>query len=139
MNRTLAALRGDPRVELVDDERALGHGYIVTLAPGWTLDIRDPHNGVYGEDTVAKAWETLKSAVPLLPPTYILTAPERLKDYALIIRCIHQRGDDQERCLKELGRRGLWLSADQKAQAGLQESIGDSKAPHAPAGDIGPP
>ena len=68
-----------------------------------------------------------------------LVDPFYLKDWALLIRCVWQRGADQERCLKELGRRGLWLSADQKAQAGLQESIGDAEAPHDPPADIGPP
>jgi hypothetical protein len=48
-----------------------------------------------------------------------LTDPEKLPAFALIIRCIHQRGPDQERCLTELGKRGLWLSDTQKKEAGL--------------------
>jgi hypothetical protein len=51
-----------------------------------------------------------------------LVDPFYLKDWALIIRCIWQRGEDQERCLEELDRWGLWLSDDQKAQAGLPVS-----------------
>lgn len=68
-----------------------------------------------------------------------LTDPFYLEDWALIIRCTWQRGEDQERCLKELDRRGLWLSDDQRAQAGLQESIGHPEAPETPGADIGPP
>lgn len=48
-----------------------------------------------------------------------LTPPAQLKGWQLIIRCIHQRGPDQQACLSELAARGLWLSPDQKAQAGL--------------------
>ena len=50
-----------------------------------------------------------------------LVPPGELKDWALLIRCIHQRGADQEACLAELSRRGLWLSPEQKEQAGLVE------------------
>lgn len=50
-----------------------------------------------------------------------LMRPQFLKAWALIIRCIHQRGDDQEHCLEELDRRGLWLTEEQKVQAGLAE------------------
>ena len=39
--------------------------------------------------------------------------------FAIIIRAIHERGASQEEALSELARRGLWLSDDQKAQAGL--------------------
>ena len=55
--------------------------------------------------------------------TTVLTTPDKLKSWQLIIRCIHQRGADQEDCLKELAARGLWLSAEQKAQAGLAETL----------------
>ncbi|MBB3910142.1 hypothetical protein [Sphingomonas desiccabilis] len=48
-----------------------------------------------------------------------LVPPERLKDWQLVLRCIHQRGADQEACLAELRERGLWLSEEQRAQAGL--------------------
>lgn len=53
-----------------------------------------------------------------------LTQPNALKDWQLMIRCIHQRGADQEACLAELARRGLWLSAEQRAQADLPPQTG---------------
>ena len=62
--RTLAALRSDARVEIVDDERAIGNGLIVTLQPGLTIDSCDPHAGVFGEDTVSECWATLMRAKP---------------------------------------------------------------------------
>lgn len=68
-----------------------------------------------------------------------LVDPFYLQDWALLIRCIHQRGDDQARCLVELDRRGLWLSPDQRAQAGLQESIGAPEPPNYPSADIESP
>jgi len=43
----------------------------------------------------------------------------RLPSYAVIIRAIHERGDTQRAALVELNARGLWLSAEQRAQAGL--------------------
>lgn len=51
-----------------------------------------------------------------------LAHPSALRDWELIIRCIWQRGEDQERCLKELKARGLWLSSEQRPQAGLPET-----------------
>lgn len=48
-----------------------------------------------------------------------LTPPAKLKSWALIIRCIHQRGEDQTACLAELTARGLWLAPEQRQQAGL--------------------
>jgi hypothetical protein len=39
--------------------------------------------------------------------------------YCIIIRSIHCRGERQRLALAELDRRGLWLSAEQKLQAGL--------------------
>lgn len=41
------------------------------------------------------------------------------QSFAVIIRCIHDRGELQQVALAELNRRGLWLSAEQKKQAGL--------------------
>jgi hypothetical protein len=49
----------------------------------------------------------------------VLVKPRRLASWCLIIRCIHQRGEDQRNCLAELSRRGLWLTEEQKIQAGL--------------------
>jgi hypothetical protein len=40
--------------------------------------------------------------------------------FCIIIRSIHCRGERQRLALAELDRRGLWLSAEQKLQAGLQ-------------------
>ena len=51
-----------------------------------------------------------------------LTPASKLKSYQLIIRCIHQRGEDQAACLIELRRRGLWLSPEQRAHAGLSDA-----------------
>jgi len=39
--------------------------------------------------------------------------------FVIILRCLHCRGQDQQRALRALNARGLWLSTDQKAQAGL--------------------
>ncbi len=44
---------------------------------------------------------------------------EELTNYAVIIRAIHERGAYQDGALLELERRGLWLSDEQKVQAGL--------------------
>jgi hypothetical protein len=49
----------------------------------------------------------------------VLTKPRYLASWCLIIRCIHQRGEDQRNCLAELERRGLWLTEEQKVEAGL--------------------
>lgn len=40
-------------------------------------------------------------------------------DWVVIIRCVWCRGADQQEALAELERRRLWLSEDQKAQAGI--------------------
>lgn len=41
------------------------------------------------------------------------------EDYVVIINAIHERGPRQQQALEELNRRGLWLSDEQKRQAGL--------------------
>ena len=44
----------------------------------------------------------------------------KLKDnYCVIIQAIHERGETQKAALRELDKRGLWLSEDQKKQAGV--------------------
>lgn len=43
----------------------------------------------------------------------------RSQAFAVIIRAIHTRGAEQKAALRELNRRGLWLSDEQKVQAGL--------------------
>lgn len=44
---------------------------------------------------------------------------ETIPAYAVIIRAIWERGPIQQEALAELDRRGLWLTDDQKLQAGL--------------------
>lgn len=63
MGKGLDKLRSDPRVEHVDDERAMGNAIIVTLAEGWTLNPRDPHDGVFGADTLKECRDMLAKAV----------------------------------------------------------------------------
>ena len=58
----LNKLRADKRVQFVD-ERGTGNSIIVTMREGWTLDARDPHDGVFGGDTIKECLETLRSAV----------------------------------------------------------------------------
>jgi hypothetical protein len=48
-----------------------------------------------------------------------LTAVRKIPSYAVIIRCIHCRGDEQLEALEELARRRLWLSEEQTQQAGV--------------------
>lgn len=49
-----------------------------------------------------------------------LTPVREIPHYAVIIRCIHERGETQIEALAELRRRGLWLSEEQKITAGLK-------------------
>lgn len=39
--------------------------------------------------------------------------------YIIIIRAIHERGESQRTALRALKARGLWLSDEQKQQAGV--------------------
>jgi hypothetical protein len=66
VSKGLEKLRADKRVETVDDERKIGNSIIVGMAKGWTLDARDPHDGVFGADTLKEAWATLKTAVQII-------------------------------------------------------------------------
>lgn len=43
-----------------------------------------------------------------------LTPVTNIPDFAVIIRCIHERGETQEAAFRELNRRGLWLSEEQR-------------------------
>ena len=52
-----------------------------------------------------------------------------LTAYAVIIRAIHERGHYQDEALAELDRRGLWLTLDQKVQAGLASYWPRDKVP----------
>jgi hypothetical protein len=42
------------------------------------------------------------------------------EDFVVIINAIHERGSRQEEALREMDKRGLWLSPEQKVQAGLE-------------------
>ena len=42
-----------------------------------------------------------------------------IPDFAVIIRCTWERGEIQREALAELERRRLWLSKEQKEQAGI--------------------
>ena len=44
---------------------------------------------------------------------------KKIPDYAVIIRAIHERGATQTQALEALKARGLWLSDEQKEQAGF--------------------
>lgn len=43
----------------------------------------------------------------------------KLESFCVIIQAIHERGETQRAALDELRARGLWLSAEQRQQAGL--------------------
>jgi hypothetical protein len=49
----------------------------------------------------------------------VLTPVREIESYAVIMRCIYERGQKQEDALDELARRGLWLSENQATQAGV--------------------
>ena len=66
-NGYLARLRRHPRVEIVDDEREIGNGVIVTLRQGWSFDPWQD-NRVAGEDTPRAAMELVRSALPFAGP-----------------------------------------------------------------------
>lgn len=60
--KALDRLRADHRVEIVDDERAIGNSVIITLAKGWRF--RDQGEHVFGEDTPTKALRSLRRVKP---------------------------------------------------------------------------
>lgn len=62
MATVLQTLQAHPRVEIVDDERALGNGVIVTLRAGFSFDPIDPENRVAGEDTPSQMLAAVRSA-----------------------------------------------------------------------------
>jgi len=64
---TLDKLRRHPRVEIVDDERSIGNGVIVTLRQGWTFDALQD-NRVGGGDTIKDAYEAVRYAKPFAGP-----------------------------------------------------------------------
>lgn len=57
-------------------------------------------------------WETIR-ALDLAAQAH------KSQSFAVIIRATHERGEVQRAALDELNRRGLWLSDEQKRQAGL--------------------
>jgi hypothetical protein len=59
----LSDLRDNHRVEIVDDERAIGNGLIITLRAGWSFDPTQD-NRVAGADTVQQAQQLVRSARP---------------------------------------------------------------------------
>lgn len=60
----LDRLRRHARVEIVDDERAIGNGVIVELKAGFHFDPIDPENRVSGEDTPTKALAAVRASYP---------------------------------------------------------------------------
>lgn len=60
-----------------------------------------------------------------------LTPVAEIPSYAVIIRAIHERGAAQREALVELDRRGLWLDAAQREQAGLVVPGGPLEKAHA--------
>jgi hypothetical protein len=64
---SLEKLRKHPRVEIVDDERGIGNGVIVTLKKGWTFDPAFD-NRVRGEDTIREMLESVRMASPFNGP-----------------------------------------------------------------------
>lgn len=47
----------------------------------------------------------------------------RSQSFALIIRATTMRGPEQKAALREMRRRGLWLSPEQHEQAGLKQGV----------------
>jgi len=50
----MSQLKKNPRVEIVDDERSMGNGIIITLKQGWSFDPMQD-NRVAGADTIIEA------------------------------------------------------------------------------------
>lgn len=61
MATVMDTLRKHPRVEIVDDERSIGNGVIVTLRAGWSFDPIDPENRVRGEDTASEMLSSVRT------------------------------------------------------------------------------
>ena len=92
------------------DIRGDGAGY----RPGLYAVVND--NGGVGQSDIRRSGQTLRQLVQAIDAAVKF---DRLRDFAVIIQAIHERGEVQRMALRELNRRGLWLSADQRAQAGL--------------------
>lgn len=66
-NGYLDRLQRNPRVEIVDDEREIGNGVIVTLKQGWSFDpLQD--NRVSGEDTPKQMLDAVRYAYAFAGP-----------------------------------------------------------------------
>lgn len=70
-------LRNHPRVLLVDDERGIGNGVIVTLRAGFHFDPLDMENRVSGEDTPTVALAAVRNAHEA-PPGSVLSPDEEV-------------------------------------------------------------
>ena len=69
MSKTLDAIRKQPWISAVDDEREDGSSIIVTLKREWEFCSEDPGCGVKGFDTVTEARAgTSRRAVQLSAP-----------------------------------------------------------------------
>lgn len=55
---SLKQLRKHPKVEIIDDERAIGNGLIVTLKKGYSF-CEATDNRVLGEDTIKELHEQI--------------------------------------------------------------------------------
>ena len=75
--------------------------------------ITNDSGGVSASDLRERTmWETIR-AIDLAIKAH------KSQAFAVIIRAIHTRGAEQKAALRELRRRGLWLSEEQKQQAGV--------------------
>lgn len=109
-----ACTRHNAALQLVPDD----NGYLQ-----WA-DIRG--DGIYRPNLYAKSGQgvtqshlrgrTMRETIANIDHAIKLNG---LPDYAVIIRAIHDRQTAQVSALAELNRRGLWLNADQRKQAGL--------------------
>lgn len=75
--------------------------------------VTSEQGGVGSSDLRGK---TMRETVQLID---MAIQANKSQSFAIIIRCVHERGMSQRIALRELNRRGLWLSDEQKAQAGL--------------------
>lgn len=55
--------KSDPRIEMIDDERDAGNGWLVYLRPGWTID-QLGHTHCFGEDTLRGVARVMKLVQP---------------------------------------------------------------------------
>ncbi len=75
-----ARLKTHSRVEFVDDERAIGNGYLVTLAKGWTWDALQERLAAAGPHTLAvkraeRSADGKTATIQDLPPMTLVPDP----------------------------------------------------------------